>query len=122
MNLTNRVQLIGNLTSDPTFRVFESGNVMLRFTLCTMDVYKVDDKFIKDTQYHTVVARGKTAEIAAKNLHVNDEIVIDGRLTRRSYTDKNGIQQFISEVVASAIICKNLADSSSGSRGLKRSA
>jgi single-strand DNA-binding protein len=106
MNLTNRVQLIGNVTSEPLVRVFNQGNKSARFSVRTIDVYKVNEKYIKETQYHTVVAWGQIAEIAEKNISLGAEIVIDGRLTRRSYNDKNGILQYISEVVANTIICK----------------
>lgn len=122
MNLNNRVQLIGNISAEPLFKIFDSGNKMLRFTVCTTDVYKADDRYIKDTQYHTVVAWGKTAETAEKNLKMGEEIVIDGRLTKRSYTDKNGVQQLISEVVANTIIRKSGNLRSHSSSDLRKSA
>ncbi|MDR2010245.1 MAG: single-stranded DNA-binding protein [Bacteroidales bacterium] len=106
MNLRNRVQLIGNLGSVPVIKNFESGNKLTRFTLATSDVYKKDNKYVKDTQWHIIVAWGKIAEIAEKNLTTGSEVVIDGRLTQRSYTDKNGTKQYITEVVANTILCR----------------
>jgi single-strand DNA-binding protein len=104
MNLRNRVQLIGNLGANPQVRVFENGNKMVRFTVATTDVYKKDDKLIKETQWHNVVTWEKTAEIAEKNLIVGSEVVIDGRLIQRSYLDKDGVKKYITEVVANTIM------------------
>jgi len=122
MNLTNRVQLIGNVSSEPIFKIFDTGTKMLRFTVCTVDVYKADDRYIKDTQYHTVVMWGKEAETANKNVRMGEEIVIDGRLTRRSYNDKNGFQQLISEVIANTIICKSENSRNYSKAEMKKSA
>ena len=122
MNLTNRVQLIGNVSSEPIFKTFDTGSKMLRFTVCTIDVYKADNRYIKDTQYHTVVMWGKDAETACKNVRMGEEIVIDGRLTRRSYTDRNGFQQLISEVIANTIICKSENSRSNSKTEMKKSA
>ncbi len=104
MNLRNRVQLIGNLGTDPKVTNFESGNKQARFSVATTDVYKKGNEFIKDTQWHNVVLWGKTAEIAEKNLSKGIEVVIDGRISQRSYTDKEGINRYITEIIGTTII------------------
>lgn len=107
MNLRNRVQLIGNLGANPSIREFEKGNKVAKFSIATTDIYKRDKEYIKDTQWHNIVAWGKNAEIAEKNLSVGSEVVIDGRLTQRSYIDKNGIKQYIYEIIAEIILCRS---------------
>ena len=107
MNLKNRVQLIGNLGKDPIARTFENGNKMTRFSLATSDVYKKNDSFIKDTQWHKIVAWGKVAEIVEKNLTAGSEVVIDGYLSQRTYTDNNGTKQYVTEVVANSVVFRN---------------
>jgi len=104
MNLRNRVQLIGNLGADPKVTNFESGNKIARISVATTDVYKRGNEFIKDTQWHSVILWGKHAEIAEKNLTKGIEVVIDGRIGQRSYTDKQGVKRFITEITANTMI------------------
>jgi single-strand DNA-binding protein len=120
MNLRNRVQLIGNLGSNPIVKVFESGNKMARFSIATSDTYKKDGKFINDTQWHTIVTWGKTAEIAEKNLQIGCEVVVDGRLNTRKYVDKNGNNQIITEVIAHTIIYRKKANNTNNSEVLNK--
>lgn len=107
MNLRNRVQLIGNLGSEPVIRDFGNNKKMARFSVATQDIYKKDGKFVKDVQWHSVVAWDKIAETAEKNMGKGTEVVIDGRLIRRSYNDKNGDKQYISEIIAEALLFRN---------------
>lgn len=104
MNLNNRVQLIGEIVTEPVIKEFGVGNKLARFSMLTVDVYKKNDEYIKESQYHTIVAWAKTAEIVEKGLHKGMEVVIDGRLSKRSYNDKNGVLLYITEVVANTII------------------
>jgi len=122
MNLNNRVQLIGKIVSEPVIKEFSTGNKLARFSLLTVDVYKKKDEFITESQYHTIVAWGKTAEIVEKSLHNEMEVVIDGRLSKRTYNDKNGNLQYITEVVANTIIFKPNANKTSSSCDLRKSA
>ena len=106
MNLRNRVQLIGNLGNEPMVRQFESGRKIARFSLATNDVYKEDDKFVKNVQWHTIVCWDKVAEIAEKCLVTGSEVVIDGSIMQRSYEDKEGKKQYITEIVANSLLCR----------------
>ena len=104
MNLNNRVQLIGTLGSNPVIKEFESGSKVARFSVFTVDVVKKDDEFLKETLWHTVVAWDKLADQAVKHLIKGGEVVVDGKLARRSYIDTTGQNQFITEVIAYTII------------------
>lgn len=104
MNLRNRVQLIGNLGSDPKVRKFESGQKVASFTVATSDVFRKDKEYIQDTQWHKVVSWGRNAEIAEEHLSTGCEVVIDGRLNNRDYVDKSGIKRRITEIIADSII------------------
>ncbi len=107
MNLRNRVQLIGNLGSEPIIKEFGNNKKMARFSIATQDIYKKDGKLVKEVQWHSIVAWDKIAESAEKNLVKGTEVVIDGRLIRRSYNDKNGEKQFISEIIAEGLLFRN---------------
>ena len=122
MNLNNRVQLIGKVVMEPVIKEFGTGNKLARFSMLTVDVYKKNDEYIKENQYHTIVAWAKTAEIVETRLHNGMEVVIDGRLSRRSYNDKNGVLQYISEVVANTIIFSPQTDKASQETDIRQSA
>lgn len=100
-SIRNQVQLIGHLGKNPELKTFENDRKMVKFSLATNENYK-DQKGEKQTitQWHNVIAWGKTAE----NIHVmatkGSEIAIQGKLTYRQYKDANGTEKYITEVVA----------------------
>lgn len=99
-NLRNRVQLIGNLGNDPEVKQLESGKTLVKFSLATSEVFKnKDGEQIKNTQWHNLIAWGKTAEIAEKYLKKGNEVAIEGKLVSRSYENKDGEKKYITEVV-----------------------
>ncbi len=103
--LQNKVQLIGHVGKDPIIKAFESGKKRAQVTLATNDVYvsKKGDQ-VEQTQWHKVVAWGKTAEIIEKFVEKGKKIGITGRLTTRSYDDQEGNKRYVTEVVASELL------------------
>ncbi len=97
--LRNRVQLIGNLGMNPEVKKTETGKKLVRFSVATNESYKnaVGEK-VTETQWHNLVARGKVADIAEKFLLKGSEVVIEGKLINRNYTDKEGIKKYVTEV------------------------
>jgi single-strand DNA-binding protein len=104
-NLRNRVQLIGNLGADPEIKIFDSGKKNAKLSLATTDVYNnaKGDK-VEQTQWHNLILWGKTADIAEKYLHKGSELAVDGRITYRSYDDKNGEKKYITEIIVNEIV------------------
>jgi len=103
--MKNRVQLIGHVGNDPEIKTFEGGKVLANLTIATNDSYKNDKgEKVEQTEWHKVVAWGKTAEIIEKFVTKGKEIAIDGKLTHRSYEDKNGEKRYITEVVANEVL------------------
>jgi len=103
--LRNKVQLIGNLGKDPEIINLESGRTLAKFTLATNDNYKnANGEKITDTQWHNIVAWGKTAQIIEEYVTKGKEIAIEGKLTSRSYEDKEGNKRYITEVVCSELL------------------
>ncbi len=103
--LSNSVHLIGRLGMDPKSFEFDSGKMKATFSLATSDYYK-DQKGerVQETQWHNIVAWGKTAKVAADFLAKGKEIALEGKLTNRSYEDKDGNKKYITEVVANQIL------------------
>ncbi len=111
MNLRNRVQLIGNVGSEPQVKEFASGKKMARFNLATDDVRKENGKIVKHTQWHNVIAWDKNAEVAEENISIGTEVVIQGRVINNSYKDKDGNLRKISEVLAESMLYRNIKQS-----------
>ncbi len=105
MTMKNRVQLIGNLGAAPEVKEFDNGNKMARFTVATSDNYtnKKGEK-VSETQWHNIVIWGKLAGIAEKYLQKGSQVVIDGKLTTRNYTDKEGAKKYFTEIVANELL------------------
>ena len=105
MNLRNRVQLIGNLGNNPEVKSFDGGKKLAKFTIATNETYRNQaGEKVQDTQWHNIVAWGKQADIIEKYLTKGKEIAIEGKLTTRSYDDKDGNKRFITEVVLSELL------------------
>tara|TARA_R110000868_G_scaffold132180_1_gene342738 strand:+ start:2339 stop:2671 length:333 start_codon:yes stop_codon:yes gene_type:complete len=97
--LRNKVQLIGNLGNDPEIINLDGGSKLAKFSIATNETYKnAKGEKVTDTQWHNVVAWGKTAEIVENYLNKGKEVAIEGKLTTRSYETKEGEKRYITEI------------------------
>ncbi|MEM8908798.1 MAG: single-stranded DNA-binding protein [Bacteroidota bacterium] len=98
--LKNSVQLIGRLGKDPEVKRLEEGKIVAKVSIATSDAYKngKGEKVI-ETQWHNLIAWGRLAERMEKYLQKGNEVAIQGKLTHRTYEDKEGITRNYSEVV-----------------------
>ena len=103
--LKNKVQLIGNLGNDPEIITLESGKKLAKLQIATNETYKnAAGEKITDTQWHNLVAWNKTAEIVEKYLKKGREVMIEGKLTSRSYETSAGEKRYITEVVVNELL------------------
>lgn len=104
-SLKNSVRLMGFLGNDPELRTFENERKLVRVSLATNESYKNGDgEWITDTQWHNLVMWDTQAAFADKNLEKGSEISVEGRLVNRSYTDRDGVQRFFTEVVVNKVL------------------
>lgn len=104
-HLRNRVQLIGNLGQNPEIIALENGKSLAKMTIATNETYKNQKgETVKETQWHSVVAWGNQAKIAEQYLTKGKEICIEGKLSNHSYTDKDGVKRYITEIVCQDIL------------------
>ncbi len=104
-NIRNRVQLIGRLGGDPEVKSFENNRKMARLNIATNDVYQnAKGEKVETTEWHNVVAWGKLAERAEEYFLKGQEVLVEGKLTHRQYTDKEGTKRYITEVEAADLI------------------
>ena len=111
--LRNKVQLIGNLGMNPEVKRLDGGSSVAKFTMATNESYtnKKGEK-IEDTQWHNIVAWGKTAELMGNLLAKGKEVMVDGKLTSRSWEDKEGNKRYITEVVVNDFLLLTRKDES----------
>lgn len=103
--LKNKVQLIGHLGNTPDILVTEKGKKRARFSMATNETYRnAEGVKIKETQWHTIIAWGKLAEIAEQFLRKGKEVAVQGKLMNRTYTDKDGIKRYSTEIVVSDVL------------------
>jgi single-strand DNA-binding protein len=103
--LKNKVKLIGRLGVEPELVKFETGRTLARFTLATNENYK-DKKgeWHELTQWHTINAWGKLADLVQKLLKKGQEVIIEGRLVNQSYETKSGEKRFSTIIEASEFL------------------
>ena len=103
--IKNHVQLIGNLGDAPKVTELENGKKVARFSLATNESYKnTKGEKVQTTEWHTIVAWGKTAEIIEKYTEKGKEIAITGKLKSRSYETEDGTKKYVTEVEANEIL------------------
>jgi len=96
----NKVTLIGNLTRDPEVKYTPTGAAVCTFGIATNRSWTTTDGQVKeDVQYHRIVAWNKLAELCGKILGKGKKVFVEGRLSYRSYTAKDGTQKSITEII-----------------------
>ena len=103
--LRNKVQLIGHVGNDPEIKTFDGGKKLAKLNVATNESYKNDKgEKVEETQWHSLIAWGKPADIIEKYVVKGKEIAIEGKLTHRSYEDKNGEKRYVTEVVIDELL------------------
>ena len=103
--LRNKVQLIGNLGNDPEIINLDSGKKLAKFSLATNETYKnAEGEKVTQTDWHNLIAWGKTADIIEKYVTKGKEVAIEGKLTNRSYETKEGEKRYVTEVVVNELL------------------
>ncbi|MDO9186830.1 MAG: single-stranded DNA-binding protein [Bacteroidia bacterium] len=103
--LRNKVQLIGNLGMAPEIKTLESGRKLAKMSIATHESYKnAKGELVKETQWHNLIAWGKTADIIEKYLKKGSEVAIDGKLINSNYTDKDGVKRYVTEIEVNEVL------------------
>ena len=102
MASVNKVILVGNLGKDPETRYAPSGDAFCTITVATTDSWKDKQTGEKKeaTEWHRVVFNGRLAEIAGQYLKKGRPVYIEGSLRTRKWTNKEGVDQYTTEIRA----------------------
>lgn len=96
----NKAIILGNLGKDPEVRHLDNGRAVANFSLATSETYKNRSGVkVTTTEWHNVVLWTPLAEIAEKYLKKGNQVYIEGKITTRSYEDKEGVKKYITEIV-----------------------
>jgi single-strand DNA-binding protein len=103
--LRNKVQLIGHLGSKIELKTLESGKIVGNVSIATNESYKNQKgEKITETTWHRLVIWGKNAELIEKYTDKGSEIAIEGKISNRDYSDKDGVKRYISEIVVNEFL------------------
>lgn len=103
--LRNKVQLIGRLGQEPEIVNFDDGNKMAKFSLATDDSYKdKEGNKVERAYWHNVIVRGGLVSVVENYVKKGQEIAIEGKLTNRSWDDKEGNKRYTTEVVCNELL------------------
>lgn len=104
MSIRNKVTLIGRTGKEIEIVNFENG-MLAKVSLATSDYYtNAKGEKVEDTQWHNLVASGKTAEIMQKFVEKGQEIAVEGKLIYRNYENKEGQKRYITEIRVEEIL------------------
>jgi single-strand DNA-binding protein len=96
----NKILLIGNLGSDPDVRYLPSGKPVVSMRIATNRRFKTEGEIRQETEWFSVVAYGRLAEICSEYLKKGKSIFIEGRIRTRTWTDSEGGKHYRTEVIA----------------------
>ena len=98
----NRVTLLGHAGRNPEMRKLSSGDDVAQFSLATTERFRrKDDTVGEATEWHSVVAFGAAAEAVRKLVRKGDPVLVEGRISTRSWTDRKGAERRATEIVVS---------------------
>lgn len=101
----NKVQLIGNIGNAPEFRQMPDGTPTVSFRLATTESWrdKASGERMENTDWHTVVCYRRQAEFVRDYLGKGRQVYVEGKLKTRKWTNKDGVDQYTTEVIASDV-------------------
>ena len=120
MASVNKVILIGNLGRDPEVRYAPSGSAICNVTIATSRQWKdkTSGEKQEETEWHRVVFYDRLAEIAGEYLKKGRPVYVEGRLKTRKWTDKDNIERYTTEIVATDMtLLGSRSDAAGGSGG-----
>jgi single-strand DNA-binding protein len=98
--MLNKIQIIGRMGRDPEVRYMPNGDAVCNFSVATTERWKdkASGEMKEDTTWHRVSAWGRQAEIVGEYLHKGSLVYVEGKMTARKYTDKDGMEKESHEI------------------------
>ena len=99
----NKVILIGRLGADPEIRYTIDGKPITTFRIATNEVIIKNGEKEEHTEWHRIVTFGRLAEFCGEYLSKGSRVYIEGKIRTRKFEDKQGIQRYITEIIANSL-------------------
>ena len=102
MASVNKVIIVGNLGKDPEIRYLPSGSAICNITVATSRQWKdkTSGERQEETEWHRITFFDRMAEIAGEYLKKGKSVYVEGRLKTRKYTDKDGVEKYATDIIA----------------------
>jgi single-strand DNA-binding protein len=106
------------LGKDPELKMTTSGQALARFSLATTETWRTPSgEKQQKTEWHNVIVWGKQAEIAEKYLRKGKQVMVEGRIQYRDYTDPAGIKKTFTDIRCDSFVMLGRADEGSRQSG-----
>lgn len=103
--IRNKVLLIGRIGNEPEVKTFESDKKVVRFNLATNENYtNSEGEKAQKTTWHTIIAWGNLVSFTETHVKKGKQVAVDGKLTYREFTNKEGLTKSVTEIVANEIL------------------
>ena len=105
MSSFNKAVVLGYLGKDSELKQTHSGNSVASFSLATSETFKdkTGEKTEKTT-WHNIVLWGKSADVLSQYLKKGTRVLVEGKISNRSYDKQDGSKGYISEIIANNIV------------------
>jgi len=109
----NKVQLHGFVGKQPEIKTPESGKKIAKFSFATSESYKDSEGNRQShTEWHSIVVWDKLADLCEKYVKKGSELIVEGKISYRDYTDKEGVKKYYTEIICHLIeFCGSKKDS-----------
>ena len=98
--IRNNVQLLGHVGQEPEISILEDGKKMAKFSMATNEIYtNAQGEKVEKTYWHRIVFWNKAADIIEQHVSKGTKLMIEGKLTTRSWEDDHGVKHFRHEIV-----------------------
>lgn len=96
MASVNQVNIVGRVGQDPTTRSLNDGSIVVTFSVATSEKYNGEER----TEWHNIVVYKQAANFSAQYIHKGDLVHVFGKLQYRKWTDKEGTEHNVTEIIA----------------------
>ena len=109
----NKAIILGYVGKSPETRLFATGDAVTTFSIATSERYKDKSGEMKEsTTWHNIAAFGKLSEICSQIVHKGSQVYVEGKITNRKWTDKAGVERYMTEVKCDVVQVLNKVEGS----------
>lgn len=102
--MVNKAIILGHVGKDAETRMFASGDAVCSFSVATSEKWKdKTGEWKENTTWHRIQCFGKLAEVAQTHVKKGSQVYVEGKITTRSWKDKDGVEKFSTDIKADVL-------------------